>query len=233
MYVGLLPTLGKGRTGSARMRSLQFVMLFDRGTCWVLPSTYFYIPRSARANLDPQSVKFLTFAAAPLVLTPVVRNQPPPCPRACAVAGSVCRPVRAGSHPCAHARPGREPRARRSLGRVAKWARLKNSVITRFTDVTEASPETRLPIICSIFRDRVQKGYTLKQTMFETHPIVRDGASSRSWREALWPPVSLIAFSARLAREEIGHLTLRLFATDLFLQTANIILHYTIYDFSI
>ena len=35
----------------------------------------FYLPKSARAYLFPQSVKFKTLAAAPLVLTPFVRNQ--------------------------------------------------------------------------------------------------------------------------------------------------------------
>ena len=40
----------------------------DRGICLVLPLTYFYLPKSARAYLFPQS-------AAPLVLTPFIRNQ--------------------------------------------------------------------------------------------------------------------------------------------------------------
>ena len=50
-------------------------MLFDRELFWVLPLTYFYLPKSARAYLFPQSVKFITFAAAALALTPAVRNQ--------------------------------------------------------------------------------------------------------------------------------------------------------------
>ena len=55
-------------------------MFFDKGTCWVLV-TYFYIPKSARAYLFPNLTKLITFAAAPLVLTPFVRNQGP-APRA-------------------------------------------------------------------------------------------------------------------------------------------------------
>ena len=51
---------GKGQRGSALM---------------VLPLTYFYLPKSARAHLFSQSVKQHIFAAAPLVLTPFVRNQ--------------------------------------------------------------------------------------------------------------------------------------------------------------
>ena len=32
---------GKGQTGSALVGSLQILVLFDRGTFWVLPLTYF------------------------------------------------------------------------------------------------------------------------------------------------------------------------------------------------
>ena len=49
-------------------------MFFD-GLLGVLPLTYFYVSKSARLYLFPQSVKFITFAAAPLVLTQLVRNQ--------------------------------------------------------------------------------------------------------------------------------------------------------------
>ena len=45
-------------------------MFFDTGTFWVFPLTYFYIPKSARAYLFPNLSKFITFAAAPSVLTP-------------------------------------------------------------------------------------------------------------------------------------------------------------------
>ena len=50
-------------------------MFFDRGTFRVLPLTYCCIPKSARAYLFPNLSEFLTFAAAPLVLTPFLRNQ--------------------------------------------------------------------------------------------------------------------------------------------------------------
>ena len=57
-------------------------VFFDRGTFWVLPLSYFYTPRSARARLFPQpDNKNITFAAAPFVLTPFVRNQMHPCRR--------------------------------------------------------------------------------------------------------------------------------------------------------
>ena len=38
-------------------------LFFDRGAFWVLPITYFYLPRRARAYLFPQAVKH-HFAAA-------------------------------------------------------------------------------------------------------------------------------------------------------------------------
>ena len=50
-------------------------MFFDRGTFWVLPLAYSYPPKSARAYSSPNLTKIITFAAAPLVLTPFVRNQ--------------------------------------------------------------------------------------------------------------------------------------------------------------
>ena len=50
-------------------------VFFDGGTFWVLPLTFFYIPKSARAYLFPKSVKSITCAAAPLVLTPFVRSR--------------------------------------------------------------------------------------------------------------------------------------------------------------
>ena len=64
--------IGKGQTGSALMGSLRLIFFFDRGTFWVLPLTCFYPPKSDRAY---HLSKFITFAAAPLVLTPFVRNQ--------------------------------------------------------------------------------------------------------------------------------------------------------------
>ena len=51
------------------------VMFFDRGTFWALSLAYFYLPKSARAFRFPNLSKFMIFAAAPLVLTPFVRNQ--------------------------------------------------------------------------------------------------------------------------------------------------------------
>ena len=45
-------------------------MFFDRGTFWVLPLTYFYIPKSARAYLFPKSVKIHYLCSGPLSVDP-------------------------------------------------------------------------------------------------------------------------------------------------------------------
>ena len=45
--------------------------MFLTETFWLLPLTYFYLPKSARAYLFPQSVEIhFLFAAAPFLLTP-------------------------------------------------------------------------------------------------------------------------------------------------------------------
>ena len=51
------------------------VLLFYRGIFWVLPLTFFYIPKSARVHFFRNLSDFIIFTAAPLVLTPFVRNQ--------------------------------------------------------------------------------------------------------------------------------------------------------------
>ena len=58
------------------MGSFANFSFFDRGTFRVLPLIYLYLPKSARASFFPNLSRFITFAAAPLVLTPFVRNQP-------------------------------------------------------------------------------------------------------------------------------------------------------------
>ena len=50
-------------------------LFFDRGTFWVLPIIYFYLPKVPGRTFFPNLSKLITFAAAPLVLTPFVRNQ--------------------------------------------------------------------------------------------------------------------------------------------------------------
>ena len=57
-------------------------MCFGKGTFWVLPLTYFYLPKSARAHLFPPNLSnLITSAVAPLVLTqirPQPKGWPPP-----------------------------------------------------------------------------------------------------------------------------------------------------------
>ena len=62
--------------GSALTGSLQIPCLLTEGPFGVFSLTYCCLPKSATAYLFPQSVKVhYLFAAAPLALTPVVRNQ--------------------------------------------------------------------------------------------------------------------------------------------------------------
>ena len=59
--------------GSALMGSLAFsFVVFDRGTFRVLPLTYFYLPKSARAYLFPKSVKQKHyFCSRPINVDPI------------------------------------------------------------------------------------------------------------------------------------------------------------------
>ena len=45
--------------------------VFDRGTFGVLPLTYLYLPKSARAYLFPQSVRINYFCSGPISVDPV------------------------------------------------------------------------------------------------------------------------------------------------------------------
>ena len=85
--------LGKGQMGSALMGVTANVISFDRGTFWVLMLTCFYLPKSARAYLFPQSVNIPYFCSGPISVDPI-RPQP-----------TAAR----GSHP----HVPRDPRARR------------------------------------------------------------------------------------------------------------------------
>ena len=46
-------------------------MFLDRVTFWVLPLTYVCLPKSARANLFPQSVKIHYFCSSPISVDPI------------------------------------------------------------------------------------------------------------------------------------------------------------------
>ena len=57
--------IGKVQNGvSAHGFTANFVF-FDRGTFWVLPLTYSYLPKSARCTFFPSLSKIITSAAAP------------------------------------------------------------------------------------------------------------------------------------------------------------------------
>ena len=61
----------KGTNGVSTNGVTANFMFFDRGTFWVLPLTYFYLPKSARAYLFPQSVKIHCFCSGPVSVDPI------------------------------------------------------------------------------------------------------------------------------------------------------------------
>ena len=74
-----LPFLEKGRMGSALMGSLR-ISCFWQGLSGVLPLNYFYLPNVPGCTFFPNLSTFISFAAAPFVLTPFVRVRFRPVP---------------------------------------------------------------------------------------------------------------------------------------------------------
>ena len=73
--------VGKGQMGSALMAPLQIIVLLTEGLFGVLPSPYFYLPKSARACVFPQSVKIHFFCSGPIrvdTICPLLRGRLPP-----------------------------------------------------------------------------------------------------------------------------------------------------------
>ena len=71
----MLVGIRKGTNGVSTNRVSATFMSFGRGTFWVLPLTYFYPPKSARAHFFFHSVKVHYFCSGPLAFTPSVRKQ--------------------------------------------------------------------------------------------------------------------------------------------------------------
>ena len=68
----------KGTNGVSTNGVTANFMFFDRGTFWVLPLTYFHIPKSARAYLFPRSVKIRYFCSqTPISLYPFATTNIP------------------------------------------------------------------------------------------------------------------------------------------------------------
>ena len=75
---GVMESCRKGTNGVSTNGVTANFMFFLTGTFRVLPLPYFYIPKSVPGRtFFPNPSKFITFAAAPLVLTPLVRNRQP------------------------------------------------------------------------------------------------------------------------------------------------------------
>ena len=68
-------SFGKGRLGSALWTTAaSLIVVVDRRTFWVLPVTYlsyFYLPKSARASVFPQSVKIDYFCSGLIRVDPI------------------------------------------------------------------------------------------------------------------------------------------------------------------
>ena len=64
----------KGTNGISTNGVTANFKFFDRGTFWVLPLAYFYLPKSARAYLFPKSVKNHYFCSSPISVDPICRQ---------------------------------------------------------------------------------------------------------------------------------------------------------------
>ena len=63
--------LRKGTNGVSTNGVTANLMFSDRGNFWVLPLTYFYLPKSARAHLLSQSVEIHYFCSGPISVDPI------------------------------------------------------------------------------------------------------------------------------------------------------------------
>ena len=57
---------GKGQIWVSTNGVAANLVFFDRGTFWVLPLTYFHLPKSARLSLFPQSDEMHSFRGGPM-----------------------------------------------------------------------------------------------------------------------------------------------------------------------
>ena len=122
---------------SALMGSLQ-ISCFLTGTFWVLPLTYFDIPKSARAYLFSQSVKIHYFCSGPISVDPIC-PQPSflqcPAVRNALLRGSSQRLSAAQGLPNPHSFQGRVQRKKRNGGRLHPISLLALS-LPRFVNST-------------------------------------------------------------------------------------------------
>ena len=66
------PRIGKGTTAvSTNGATANFKFVLTAGAFWVVPLTYFYLPKSARADLFPQSVKIHCFCSGAISVDPI------------------------------------------------------------------------------------------------------------------------------------------------------------------
>ena len=130
----------KGTSGVSSNGITAKFMFFDRGTFWVLPLTYLYIPKSARAYLFPQSIKHNCFCIVPISVGPIC-----PQPRRSHWIESLWSPMMSGMET---GRSSLSERARTHLG-LSPTSPLTKEV-SRPADVQHESPPT--VCICTVPR---------------------------------------------------------------------------------
>ena len=81
LMVAKEPALRKGAEGvsTSGVTAISF-QVFDGGTFWVLPLTYFYLPKGARAYLFPQSIRIRYFCSGPIRVDPICPQPKPAYP---------------------------------------------------------------------------------------------------------------------------------------------------------
>ena len=83
-------SIRKGTNGvSTNGVTAGFVMFFDRGAFWAALFTYFCLPKVPRRTSFLNLSTFITFAAAPVALSPFVRNQTSDCGEAARERGTL------------------------------------------------------------------------------------------------------------------------------------------------
>ena len=82
----------KGTDGVSANGVTAYLIFVDRWTFWVLPFTYFNLPKSARASLFPQSVKTHYLCSGPISVDPI-------CPQPQKVTRGSSESSRSGSSP--------------------------------------------------------------------------------------------------------------------------------------
>ena len=129
----------KGTNGVSTSGVTAKVMFFDRGTFWVLLLTYFYLPKSARAYLFPQSVKINYFCSGPISVDPI-------CPQPTGVQTHLVSRAAVSSYRSVFGHPrNRLPRCRSA---PRPWSSSSRQGSVQHTSRSKQSISTSLLFVC-------------------------------------------------------------------------------------